>query len=206
MGLYDKYLLPGATHLVCSSPYFDKKREMVVSMAYGSVLEVGFGTGLNLPYYRKDKIKEIHALDPSEGMFAIAEKKFDDYPFPVRKLVTPAEEIPLDDHSVDSAVSTYTMCTIGSLTLALTEIKRVLKPGGQLFFCEHGASPKKPVRLMQDLFNPVWKPLAGGCNLNRPIFELIEDAGFRVEPLLMRGPDGSLTRQIHYIGIARVRE
>jgi len=183
MGLYNKYVLPRVVHFTCGLKPNMRQRQKVVPRAQGRVLEVGIGSGLNLPYYDATKVSKLWGLDPSPEMTRMARQAADALPFQVEFIGLPGEEIPLEDGSIDAVVLTYTLCTIPDTTAALRQISRVLRPGGELIFCEHGAAPDASVRRWQDRLNPVWKRLGGGCNLNRPIPAIIEASGFRITSL-----------------------
>lgn len=157
-----------------------RQREKVVPLARGSVLEVGFGSGLNLPYYNTSHVKQLWALDPSKELWDIAQAATCNVNFPVEFLQASAEAIPLPDHSADTVLVTYTLCTLPDVHMALREIARVLKIDGEFIFCEHGLSPDESVRRWQNRLNPIWKAVGGGCNLNRPIPALLERGGFRL--------------------------
>ena len=158
-----------------------EQRRNVTPLAGGRVLEVGFGSGLNLPHYDAEKIDHLWALEPSETMRSLAAKRMAAAPFPIELLDLPGEEIPLDDDSADTVVITYTMCTIPDAASALEGIRRVLKPGGRMLFCEHGRAPDEGVARWQDRLDRMWGRLAGGCHLNRDIAGLILDAGFEID-------------------------
>lgn len=181
--IYERFLLPRVVHFACGMKPQMRQRAKVVPFASGSVLEIGFGSGLNLPFYDPGKVRRVWALDPSEEMWAIAEGRIRAAAFPVDLLRASAEQIPLATGSADTVLVTYTLCTLPDVQRALGEMARVLKPGGELVFCEHGAAPDESVRRWQDRLNPAWKVLGGGCNLNRPISALIEGAGFRMRDL-----------------------
>jgi ubiquinone/menaquinone biosynthesis C-methylase UbiE len=183
MGFYDRYVLPHLIGLACGTQPIRKQREKVVPLAEGRVLEVGMGSGLNLPYYDSDRVSLIWGLEPSEGMRRRAQKNLARAAVDVEWLDLPGEEIPLEDDSADSVLLTFTLCTIPDFAAALAQMRRVLKPGGKLIFCEHGAAPDASVRQWQDRINPLWKQVAGGCNLNRPIPSCIEQAGFAIQKL-----------------------
>ena len=142
-------------------------------LAEGRVLEIGMGSGINLPYYNPDKVDMVWGLEPSEGMRRKAQKNLNKSHFDVQWIDLPSEEIPLDTNSADTIVLTYTLCTIPNWQQVLEEMRRVLKPQGSLLFCEHGEAPDDNIRTWQQRINPVWKKLAGGCNLNRPIPSLL---------------------------------
>lgn len=183
MGLYSKYILPKVIHLSCGLKPNMRQREKVVPHARGRVLEVGIGSGLNLPYYDAAKVTKVWGLDPAPEMTHMARQAAASLPFEVEFIGLPGDEIPLESGSVDTVVVTYTLCTIADTAAALRQMGRVLRPGGELIFCEHGAAPDASVRRWQDRLNPVWKRLGGGCNLNRPIPALIEAGGFRISRL-----------------------
>jgi len=183
MGLYEKYVLPKVIHFACSMKPMMKQRSKVVPQAEGRVLEIGIGSGLNLSYYDADRVEKVIGLDPSAEMNKIARKAVDNAPVEVEFLQLPGEEIPLDTDSVDSILMTYTLCTIPDATAALRQMSRVLKPGGRLIFCEHGAAPDADVRRWQDRVNSMWGRFTGGCHLNREIPDLISEGGFRVDEL-----------------------
>jgi ubiquinone/menaquinone biosynthesis C-methylase UbiE len=180
MGVYDRHILPRLIGLVCSSKPNMKQREKVVPLAEGDVLEVGFGTGLNLPYYDTKKVRKVWGLEPSESMRQLARKKITESKVEVEMIDLPGEEIPLDAQSVDTVVVTYTLCTIPDAHRALRGMRRVLRPGGKLLFCEHGIAPDSGVRRWQERINPTWRTFAGGCQINRDIPDLLESSGFRV--------------------------
>lgn len=183
MGLYRRHVLPKLIHFSCGLKPNMRQRAKVVPRARGRVLEVGIGSGLNLPYYDPARVTKVWGLDPAPEMTRIAKQAARALSFEVEFIGAPGDEIPLEDDSVDTVVVTYTLCTIPDTTPALRQISRVLRPGGELVFCEHGAAPDAGVRRWQDRLNPIWKRLGGGCNLNRPIPALIEAGGFRIRDL-----------------------
>jgi ubiquinone/menaquinone biosynthesis C-methylase UbiE len=183
MGFYENWVVPRLIEAGCSSPPILKQREKVVPEARGRVLEVGMGPALNLPFYDPDKVEMVWGLEPSDAMRLRAAPRIEDAAFPVEWLGLPGEEIPLEDDSADTVLLTFTLCTIPDFGKALEQMRRVLKPGGQLLFAEHGAAPDAGVRKWQDRVNPIWKRLAGGCHINREVPRLIEEAGFKIESL-----------------------
>ena len=183
MSLYDKYVLPKFLNCACGSNPVSRQRQKVVPLVEGKVLEVGIGSGLNLPFYDKSKIDELWGLDPSEELSDMARKVADRENIVVNFVSSGAEEIPLPDSYFDSVLITYTMCTIPEVARANKEIKRVLKRGGKLIFCEHGEAPDENIRKWQKRINPFWGKLAGGCNINRKIPSLIQNAGFEIVEL-----------------------
>lgn len=183
MGLYERHVLPCLIDKACAAPPILKQREKVVPQASGRVLEIGMGSGLNLAYYDPTRVEQVFGLEPSEGMRRRARRNLARSPVKVEWLDLPGEQIPLDDHSVDSVVITYTLCTIPDFRAALAQMRRVLRPDGHLLFCEHGEAPDASVRTWQRRINPLWKRVAGGCNLDRPIPRCLEEAGFEIEQL-----------------------
>ena len=183
MGFYAKYLLPRTVHFLCSTKLIRKQRKKVVSLAAGRVLEIGIGSGLNLPFYDPAKVQHVWGLDPSIELWTLAEKTASQVDFSVEFIKGDAEAIPLDDRSADAVLVTYTLCSVPGVLPALEEIRRVLKPDGQLIFCEHGAAPDASVRRWQNRLNPIWKRFGGGCNLNLPIPSLLEQAGLKIRKM-----------------------
>jgi ubiquinone/menaquinone biosynthesis C-methylase UbiE len=180
MGFYHERILPYLIDKSCSLGGIMKLRAQLIPEASGVVLEVGMGSGINLSFYDAEKVRLVYGLEPSEGMRRKASTNLSNAPVPVEWLGLPGEQIPLDDHTVDTVVLTFTLCTIPGAKAALQQMFRVLKPGGVLLFLEHGESPDNDVRKWQHRITPAWKKMAGGCHLNRPISELIRDAGFEI--------------------------
>ncbi len=185
MSFYEQHILPHVIDLACGEKVIMDERSSLLGAAEGRVLEVGMGSGLNLRYYNPDKVDFVWGLEPSEGMRKKARKNLARSPVQVEWLGLPGEEIPLDNHSADTVVLTFTLCTIPDWEAALKQMHRVLKPGGRLLFCEHGAAPDASVARWQDRINPVWKKVAGGCHLNRRIPELLAQGGFTIGDLQM---------------------
>ncbi len=183
MGFYDKYILPHFLNCACGSKPIVYQREKVVPLAEGLVLEVGIGSGLNIPFYDSSKVDKILGLDPSEELNRMALKVAAEKGIPVEFILGGAEAIPLPDNHVDSVLVTYTMCTIPQVAAANKEIMRVLKPQGKMIFCEHGLAPDANVSKWQNRIDPYWGKIAGGCHLNRNIPALITEAGFEIESM-----------------------
>ncbi len=183
MSFYDDRILPYLINCACGNKAIAGQRRKIVPAAEGRVLEVGMGPGLNLPFYDAGRVEMVWGLEPCHGMRALAQPHIDDAPFPVQWLDLPGEAIPLEDNSVDTVLLTYTLCTIPDWRKALLGMHRVLKPSGKLLFCEHGRSPELAVQRWQNRINPIWKKLAGGCNVNRPITQCLETGGFRIAEL-----------------------
>ena len=191
MSFYDDRVLPHLIDLVCSTKPTRKQREKIVHLAEGDVLEIGFGSGLNLPYYDRTTVRRIFGLEPSEGMRRKAQPNVDASGLDVELIDLPGEEIPLESQSVDTVLVTFTLCSIDDAVAALEGMRRVLKPSGKLLYCEHGASPDDRVRRWQERLNPGWKRVSGGCNMNRDVPGLIESTGFSIttdERMYIPGP------------------
>ncbi|MDB5204758.1 MAG: methyltransferase [Candidatus Taylorbacteria bacterium] len=186
--LYNKYILPRLLNRDMRSTEFNETRSKTVSPAQGIVLEIGFGSGFNLPFYKNTT--KLYALDPSRELFEYAKDRIKSSPFPVEYLQHSAENIPLQDNSIDAVVSTWTLCSIPDLTKALKEVRRVLKPGGKFLFVEHGRSPKKLNLILQTLVTPITKLYAGNCHLDRKIDDEIKNSGLRIETIEMSSEDG----------------
>jgi ubiquinone/menaquinone biosynthesis C-methylase UbiE len=180
MNVYERYLLPTLVHRTCSSATTTQQRAKVVPLAQGDVVEVGFGSGLNLPFYDPARVTKVWGLDPSDELRKMASRAMRDAPFEVELVPARGEDIPLDSHRFDTAVMTYTLCTLADPERGLREVARVLKPGGRLVFCEHGVAPNADVRRWQSLLNPLWRRVSGGCHLDRDVPALLERTGFEV--------------------------
>ena len=178
MGYYERYVLPRFINLACGTPVIMAMREHVVPRARGRVLEIGMGSGINLPLYQPAHVQWVWGLEPSDGMHALAKARLAAAPFEVRWLTAVAEHIPLADQSVDTILLTFALCTIPDWKAALQDMHRVLVPDGQLLFCEHGLAPDPAVQHWQHRLNPLWKKCAGGCNINRPMAVLLREGGF----------------------------
>ena len=183
MSLYDKYILPSFLNCACGSKPINYQRQKVVPLAGGIILEVGIGSGLNIPFYDRAKVEKLIGLDPSPELNAMAQKMADQHDLEVEFLLSGAENIPLPDDHVDTVLVTYTMCTIPDALSANKEMLRVLKPGGRMIFCEHGLAPDAKVSKWQSRIDPFWGKIAGGCHLNRDIPELIRRAGFHIQSM-----------------------
>lgn len=180
-------------------------RKRTVGRAEGRVLEIGVGSGLNLPFYRAP-VRELLVLEPSARLLAMARRLAAKSPFPISLISFiegSAEAIPIENCSVDTVVSTWTLCTIPEAGDALGEVRRVLRPGGRLLFAEHGQAPEDRVRKWQDRLDPAWERLSGGCHLNRPIRDLIETSGFRVDRVDLGYMPGLKPMTFIYEGSAR---
>jgi ubiquinone/menaquinone biosynthesis C-methylase UbiE len=183
MGFYDRYVLPHVINIACGTAVVEALRQQVVPRATGQVLEVGMGTGINLPLYKPENIEFVWGLEPSPDMRRLAQKRVQAAPFAVRWLDLPGEQIPLDDNSVDTVLLTFTLCTIPDWQTALKQMHRVLKPTGKLLFLEHGLAPDHAVQGWQHRLNPLWNKCAGGCNLNRDTGQCLRSGGFKITEL-----------------------
>jgi ubiquinone/menaquinone biosynthesis C-methylase UbiE len=190
MGFYQERIVPYLVQRSMRQETLVAYRERVVSGAAGRILEIGIGSGVNLRYYG-DQAQHVIGLDPSGKLLAIAAEADKRTGLSVELVKGSAEVIPIEDRTMDTVLTTWTLCSISDVNRALSEMRRVLKPNGRLLFVEHGLSPDDKVRRWQNRLNPVWKRVAGGCNLNRAIAQLIEVAGFRLERIdtgYMKGP------------------
>ena len=183
MGPYERFVLPHVINCACGTKPVMKQREKIVPKARGTVLEIGIGTGLNLPYYDASSVDKLIGLDPSDQSWHLARKRLEQISCPVEFVGLPGEQIPLDDASIDTIVVTFSLCTIPDPVAALEGMRRVLKPGGQLLFAEHGRAPDEGVRRWQNRINGIWGLIAGGCHLNRDIPSLLTQGGFATTTL-----------------------
>ena len=181
--LYEKYALPKILDCCCSTKPVNYQRNKIVPLAKGKVLEIGIGSGLNMPFYTGSSVQKIIGLDPSEELNEIALKKAKDTQMNVDFILNGAEEISLPKNSIDTVLVTYTLCTIPQVSEALNEMKRVLKDDGMFLFCEHGIAPDKNIVNWQNRINPLWGKLFGGCNINRDIPKIIQQSGLKINKL-----------------------
>ncbi|MBI2197452.1 MAG: class I SAM-dependent methyltransferase [Candidatus Rokubacteria bacterium] len=190
MGFYARHVLPRLIDVAMRSRDAMAERGKLVPRATGAVLEVGVGSGLNLALYAPT-VERVYGLDPSPELQRMARCRAERAGVPARFLIASAEAVPLPDRSVDTVVSTWTLCSIPDPARALAEIRRVLRPGGRFIFIEHGRSPDAPVLAWQERLNPIWQRIAGGCHLNRSIDLLVVASGFRITEIkrgYSRGP------------------
>src|SRR2546421_9040079 len=176
MGFYNDVILPRLCDLAMRNKELTPFRERVIGAADGRVLEIGVGSGMNLPFYRPP-VREVLALEPAPRLVSMARTASHAQGVPVSFLGASAEAIPLDGHSVDTVVTTWTLCSIPQAGAALAEMRRVLRPGGTLLFAEHGLAPDEAVRWWQDRLTPVWRHIGGGGPLNHPLLPRIEGVG-----------------------------
>jgi SAM-dependent methyltransferase len=202
MGLYARYLLPRLTDLAMRNPAVRAERARFLPLAEGLVLEVGVGSGLNIPFY-STAVRRLYALDPSAELLRMAGARAHDAPFPMEFLQHPAEAIPLADGVVDCVVTTWTLCTVRDPVRALIEMRRVLRPAGRLIFVEHGRSPDRRIVRWQDRLTPLWRRVTGGCHLNRSIDRLLGQGGFDVVEVETGYISGPRVGAFLYRGVAR---
>lgn len=183
MGFYAKHIFPRLLDWSLGNPQMGKYRQQTLEPAIGNTLEIGFGTGLNLPFY-PESVTELTAIDSENMLPELVDRRISECSLPVTKMQLDAQgRLPFDDHTFDSVVSTLTLCSIANTQPALAEIHRVLKPGGKFIFFEHGRSDDSNTARWQDRLNPLQKVIGVGCNMNRRIDRLIEEGGFRIEKL-----------------------
>lgn len=205
MSFYEDRVLPRLINLACGTKPTRKQREKIVPRASGDVLEIGFGSGLNLPFYDRGNVRRVWGLEPSDGMRRLAGKRIEASGLDVELIDLPGEEIPLEDSSVDTVLVTYTLCTIPDVENALAGMRRVLKQQGRLLFCEHGKAPDDNVHKWQKWLNPGWKKFAGGCNMHRDIPAILDRAGFVIEDDNRMYIPGVRALSYNYWGVARIR-
>src|SRR5581483_2646258 len=190
MGVWNDQLLPRLTDKLLGNAEVRKLRRKAVDGLRGTVVEIGFGSGLNVPLYPPE-VEKVYAVEPSTVARRLAAERVAASPVPVDLVGLDGRHLPLESESLDAALTTFTLCTIPDVDLALLELYRVLKPGGHVHFLEHGLADDPAVAKWQHRFNGVQKLMCGGCNLDRPIDRLLADAGFEVTSLdheYMRGP------------------
>lgn len=201
MGLYQRFILPRLIDLAMGNKQVADFRRLVVPQAQGRVLEIGIGSGRNLSLYSV-AVTQLFGLDPSRQLLKMTSRRIGAAPFPVELLEGRAEEIPLPTHSVDSVVSTWSLCSVANIEAALADVRRVLKPGGKFIFVEHGLAPEPGLQRWQQRLTPLWKPISGGCHLDRRMDKLIEGAGFRMTTLTSEYAKGPKLLTYFYRGIA----
>ena len=201
-GWYERLILPRLIDVTCGLEQIAEQRRRIVPQATGRVLELGFGSGRNLPFYDPSRVEKLWGLEPSHEMLKLAGPRAAHGRFPVTFLRASAEAIPLGSGSIDTAVSTYTLCTVSDPLRALREVARVLKPGAQLLFAEHGRAPEAGVLKWQARLTPVWKKVAGGCHLDRDIPNLLRHAGFEIVGLHCGYIGGPKLVSFNFVGVA----
>jgi SAM-dependent methyltransferase len=202
MAFYERYVLPRIIDVAMRNPEARRLRSSWIPRATGKVLEIGIGSGLNLPFYSSD-VGCVFGLDPSPELQNMARRRAAPLLIRVEYLLQSAEDpLPLDDRSIDTAVTTWTLCSIPNVSRALDQIARVLKPGGQLIFIEHGLAPDRKVADWQNRLTPIWRWIGGGCHLNKKIDDLIQGAGFKIRELKTSYLPGPRPMSYTYEGIA----
>lgn len=182
MGFYSDQILPRFIDLACGAKSLRPLRERACAGLRGRVIEIGFGSGLNIPYY-PPAVTSIAAIEPADTAWKLASKRVAASQVPIERTGLDGQRLPLPDNSCDAALSTFTLCTIPDVTAALDELRRVLKPGGTLHFLDHGLAPDENVRRLQHRLDPLQQKVAGGCHLTRPIADIVTEAGFTISEL-----------------------
>lgn len=203
MNPYERYVLPKMIDIACSSGNVMKARAKIVPQAVGEVLEIGLGSGLNLAFYDAEKVSSIVGVDPAAQMQDIARLRAADISIPVETLAVDVHGIDAQTDRFDTIVMTFTLCSIDEPISALKEMARVLKPDGRLLFCEHGLAPDDDIARWQHRLTPFWKPMAGGCHLDRDIAALIRASGFVIDDLTAEYLPGPRLMTYIYSGSAR---
>jgi ubiquinone/menaquinone biosynthesis C-methylase UbiE len=201
VGIYNDQIVPRIVDVACGSKLNNPQRRRVCAGLQGRVLEIGFGSGLNVPFYPA-AVQSISAVEPADLGWKLAAKRVAKATVPIERSGLDGQALPFDDNSFDATLSTWTMCTIPDIATALAQVRRVLVPGGTLHFVEHGLAPDSKVRAWQHRLNPIQKALAGGCNLNRDIRGLVETAGFEIRDIDVFYEDGPKFLTALTLGVA----
>lgn len=190
MGIYREHVLPRIVNAACGMKSSEPLRERVCAGLTGDVVEIGFGSGLNIPFY-PDRVDRVAAVEPSDVGWKLANKRVTATSIPVQRAGLDGQSLPFADASFDGALTTWTLCTIPDVVTALGELRRVLKPGATLHFVEHGLAPDERVRRWQHRLEPIQKRVFGGCHLTRPVVPLLRSAGFEIKDLDVFYEDGA---------------
>jgi len=190
MGIYREHVLPRIVNAACGMKSSEPLRERVCAGLTGDVVEIGFGSGLNIPFY-PDRVERVTAVEPSDVGWKLANKRVTATSIPVQRAGLDGQSLPFADASFDGALTTWTLCTIPDVVTALGELRRVLKPGATLHFVEHGLAPDERVRRWQHRLEPIQKRVFGGCHLTRPVVPLLRSAGFEIKDLDVFYEDGA---------------
>lgn len=202
--LYNRYLLPHLIHKACSYSPATQQRKILVPQATGNVLEIGIGSGLNLPFYQPEQVSSVTGVDPSKETWELCEFPISQSAFPISYHQASAAALPFSNSQFDTVLMTYTLCSIPHVPAALQEIRRVLKPTGRFLFCEHGLAPELWVKRWQHMITPVWKQFGGGCHLNRDIPALLTEHGFHLAHLQTSYLPGWRPASFNYLGEGRI--
>lgn len=202
MSFYNRHVMPRLINAICGMSQFSDQRKKVVPAAEGTVVEVGIGSGLNLPHYDPARVTQIIGIDPDEQMWTAARKRLADLTIPIERVGLSGEQIPLDSNIADTVLVTYSLCTIPDAVAALSEMRRIVKPGGKLLFLEHGQAPDAGVRKIQNMIDPAWKRIAGGCHSGRPIPKILEQGGWKAEDMRQGYISGPKPLAYNYWGSA----
>lgn len=203
MGFYARHILPCCLDKACSIGPIDKQRAKIVPLAKGRVLEIGIGSGLNLPHYDAANVSTVIGVDPDAHIWARSKSRRDAAEFPIERIGLSGEDIPMESDTADTVVVTYSLCTIPDPVKALHEMRRILKPGGDILFCEHGRAPDTSVVKWQNRIDPLWSKIAGGCHSGRDIPDLISQAGLEIIELNQQYIPGPKVLSYNYWGRAR---
>jgi len=183
VGIYSRHILPHVLDCACATKPIRKQREKIIPLAHGDVVEIGIGSGHNLPYYDQDKVTKLIGIDPDEYVWKKAAPNRAKFHKPLERLGLSGENIPLPDACADTVVVTYSLCTIPDPIKALGEMRRLLKPNAKLLFCEHGQAPEASIHKWQNRIDPFWKRISGGCHSGRDIPKLLQTAGLSIDVL-----------------------
>ncbi|MBF6127297.1 class I SAM-dependent methyltransferase [Nocardia brasiliensis] len=202
MGFYRDRVVPRIVDAACGMRFNEPLRERVCAGLTGRVVEIGFGSGLNVPFY-PETVELVSAVEPADLGWRLASERVAAARVPIERSGLDGQALPFGDNSFDSALSTWTLCTIPDVATALAEVRRVLAPGGTLHFVEHGLAPDQRVQVWQHRLNPIQKTFAGGCNLNRDIRGLLTDAGFEIRDIdVFYGEDAPRFLAAQSLGVA----
>lgn len=203
MGFYARHILPCCLDKACSVGPIDKQRAKIIPLAKGRVLEIGIGSGLNLPHYDPSQVSDVIGVDPDAHIWARSKNRREAASFPVERIGLSGEDIPMESGSADTVVVTYSLCTIPDPIKALREMRRILKPDGDILFCEHGRAPDMNIIKWQTRIDPIWSKIAGGCHSGRDIPNLINHAGLETIELHQQYIPGPKVLSYNYWGRAR---